>query len=54
VTIIGTQPHTAATQAIAESVAMSSLPVNAFGSDNSSKRVNAAEKAAITTATTAR
>jgi hypothetical protein len=32
VTIVGTQPHTNATRAIAESVAMSSLPVNALGS----------------------
>lgn len=33
VTIIGTQPHTA-TRAIAESVAMTSLPVNALGADS--------------------
>jgi hypothetical protein len=42
------QPHTA-TRAIAESVAMASVPVNAFGSDNSlraSKRVDASKSSA--------
>lgn len=40
VTIVGTQPHNTATRAIAESVAMSSLPVNALGSTNTIKRAN--------------
>jgi hypothetical protein len=46
VTIIGMQPHTAATRAIAESVAMTTTPVNALGSDNSLralKRVDVAK-----------
>ena len=43
VTIIGTQPHNAATRAIAESVAMTTMPVNAFGSDNAPKRVDVAK-----------
>jgi hypothetical protein len=44
VTIIGTQPHNAATRAIAQSVAMTAtMPVNAFGSDNAPKRVDVAE-----------
>jgi hypothetical protein len=44
VTIIGTQPHNAATRAIAQSGAMATtMPVNAFGSDNAPKRVDVAE-----------
>jgi hypothetical protein len=42
VTIIGTQPHSPATQALAESVAMATLPVNALGSMNAPKRVDVA------------
>jgi hypothetical protein len=38
VTIVGTQPHTNATRAIAEGVA--SLPVNALGSANIVKRTD--------------
>jgi hypothetical protein len=45
VTIVGTQPHTTtATSAIAESVAMTSLPVDALDSDKSLKRVDTTDR----------
>jgi hypothetical protein len=44
VTIIGTQPHTTPARAIAESVAMSTLAVNALGSVNSPKQVELADR----------
>jgi len=49
VTIIGTQPNTAATRTIAESVAMTTMPVNAFGSDNARTLKQADAEIASTT-----
>jgi hypothetical protein len=43
VTIIGTQPHNEATRALAQSVAMTSLRVNALGSANAPKRADVVE-----------
>ena len=54
VTIIGTQPHNAATHGIAESVAMSTLAVNAFGSDNTPKRTNVVAESSTPRTTAAR
>jgi hypothetical protein len=51
VTIIGTQPRNEATRALAQSVAMSSLRVNALGSDNEPKRTHVVENNTAVTVT---